>query len=72
MKNHYQPIEGYPDLVKDARTGMILNINNDKIMQSCKIREQKIKERQELESLKADVQDIKLMLRKLIETRSDA
>jgi hypothetical protein len=72
MKNPYQPIEGHPDLVKDVRTGMILNINNDKIMQSRKIREQKIKERQELESLKADVQDIKQMLQKLIETRSDA
>ena len=72
MKKHYQPIEGHPDLVKDTRTGMILNINNDKIMQSRKIREQKIKERQELESLKADIQDIKQMLQKLIETRSDA
>lgn len=72
MRKSYQPIEGHPDLVKDTRTGMILNINNDKIMQSRMIREQKVKERQELEALKTDVQDIKLMLQKLIEIRSDA
>lgn len=72
MRKSYQPIDGYPDLVKDAKTGIILNINNDKILQSQKIRDQKVKERQELETLKSDVQDIKQMLQKLLEIRSDA
>lgn len=68
----FNPVEGHPDLVKDPNTGMILNINKDKIMQGRKIREQRAKEREELEALKADVQDIKQMLQKLIEIRSDA
>lgn len=66
------PISDYPDFVKDEKTGMILNINNDKIMQSRKIREQRAKEREELEALKSDVQDIKEMLRKLLENSSNA
>lgn len=68
----YTQVDGHPDLVKDPTTGMILNINKDKIMQSRMIREQRVKERQELENLKADVQDIKQMLQKLLEIRSDA
>ena len=66
------PIVDYPDFVKDEDTGMILNINNDKITQTQKIREQKMKERQEIEALKSDVQDIKEMLRKLLENSSNA
>lgn len=60
------------DYVKDETTGMILNINKDKVMQNQKIREQRAKERQDIESLKSDVQDIKEMLRKLLENSSNA
>lgn len=66
------PITDYPDFVKDNDTGMILHINNEKVIQAQKIREQKTRERQEIEALKSDVQDIKQMLRKLLENSSNA
>lgn len=72
MKNRYQQVDGYPDLVKDLKTNMILNINTDRVMQARKIREQKAKERDEIEALKSDVKDIKQMLQKLIEISSNA
>ena len=68
----YMPIEGYPDLVKDIKTNMILNINKHKPLQARLVREQKMKEREELETLKADVSDIKQMLQQLLENKHNA
>ena len=68
----YMPIEGYPDLVKDMKTNMIVNINKEKAIQSRRIREQKLKERQEVDTLKADVSDIKRMLQQLLENKHNA
>lgn len=65
-------ISEHQDYVKDETTGMILHINKDKIMQNQLIREQKARERQDIESLKSDVQLIKEMLRKLLENSSNA
>lgn len=67
MDSRYLKVDGHPDLVKDARTGIILNINKDKVDQAIKIREKRTQERQELDQLKADVHDIKAMLLKLLE-----
>lgn len=66
------PVEGYPDLVKDMKTNMIVNINKEKAIQSRRIREQKLKERQEVDTLKADVSDIKRMLQQLLENKHNA
>jgi hypothetical protein len=68
----YMPVEGYPDLVKDMKTNMIVNINKEKAIQSRRIREQKLKERQEVDTLKADVSDIKRMLQQLLENKHNA
>lgn len=72
MSDKYIRIDGHPDLVKDPNTGMILNINNDKVNQALKLREQKRREKEELDQLKSDVNDIKQMLRKLLENSSNA
>lgn len=72
MTKNYRQVEGHPDLVKDSITGMIHNINKDKITQAKRARAQKIAERQELEKLKSDVNDIKQMLLKLLENKSNA
>jgi len=68
----YMPVEGYPDLLKDMKTNMIVNINKEKAIQSRRIREQKLKERQEVDTLKADVSDIKRMLQQLLENKHNA
>lgn len=67
--NNYKQVEGHPDLVKDPITGMILNINKDKINQAKRARAQKIAERQELEKIKSDINDIRQMLLKLLENK---
>ena len=67
--NNYKHVEGHPDLVKDPITGMILNINKDKINQAKRARAQKIAERQELEKIKSDINDIRQMLLKLLENK---
>jgi hypothetical protein len=71
MKN-YKPIDGYPDLVRDPITGMIHNINKDKISHVKRIRDQKIAERAEIEQIKTDISDIKQMLLKMLEKTPNA
>ena len=63
-------IEGYPDLVKDMDTGMILNINKEKIDKVKAIRAEKQKQQQEIDGLKSDVSDIKNMLQMLLDKGS--
>lgn len=61
------PVKGHPDLARDPRTGMIMNINKDKIRQELKKRERILHEQAELQQLKSDVNDIKAMLQQLLE-----
>ena len=67
-----KPITGHPGLVKDPVTGMIININTDKISKNKALREQRKQEREEIENLKSDVNDIKMMLKKLLESGTNA
>lgn len=69
---NFEKVDGYPDLLKDPKTGMIVNINTDKAKAVKAAREKKAKERAELDALKADVSDIKAMLGKLLEKITDA
>lgn len=67
MERKLLSIEGQADLVLDPNTNMILNINTTKAEQNKKLRDQKLKEQQKIESLESDVQEIKAMLQKLLE-----
>lgn len=64
---NYVPVKDHPDLVRDTNTGMILNINKSKTKQKRLEAAQRQKERQELDKLKSDVGEIKMMLQKLLE-----
>jgi hypothetical protein len=64
---NYVPVKDHPDLVRDMNTGMILNINKSKTKQKKLEAAQRQKERQELDELKSDVSEIKMMLQKLLE-----
>tara|TARA_Y100000389_G_scaffold165307_1_gene169437 strand:- start:1901 stop:2116 length:216 start_codon:yes stop_codon:yes gene_type:complete len=68
----YISVEGYPDLARDKSTGMILNINKDNTDAFIKKRDRELQQREEIETLKSDVQDIKMMLQKLIESFANA
>ena len=63
----YIPVKDRPDLARDLRTGMIVNINKSKTRQRQLELEQRQKEKDELEKLKSDVGEIKMMLQKLLE-----
>jgi len=65
--NRYFPVDGHPDLMKDPVTGMIVNINKDKINSIKEVRKRKAQEREEIEQMKSDISAIKTMLEKLLE-----
>jgi len=61
------PVKDHPDLAKDTTTGAIVNINRDKYLRQKKLQEQRKTQREELDTLKSDVQEIKMLLHKLLE-----
>ncbi len=63
----YIPVEGHSDLFRDASTGAIININKNKATKARLAREKILKEKQEIEELKSDVAEIKLLLKQLLE-----
>lgn len=71
MIRNTEKIKDHPDLVKDLDTGMILNINKDKVQKVKAERAAILQQRQELDALKSDVSDIKFMLQKLLENGSN-
>lgn len=64
-------VEGSPGLARDKNTGAILNINSTEISRIKELRnnqrELKKTERQEINQLKSDVEQIKMMLSQIIE-----
>tara|TARA_R100001126_G_C4752919_1_gene113924 strand:+ start:223 stop:438 length:216 start_codon:yes stop_codon:yes gene_type:complete len=64
-------IEGHPELARDPNSGMIVNINKSNSKRQIAIREQKLKERKEIDDMKSDISDIKTMLQTLIESKSN-
>ena len=63
----YIQVQGNSGLVRDRETGAILNANTTEI-QKARLKKNKEKQReQEIQELKKDVSDIKVLLTKLIE-----
>jgi hypothetical protein len=64
-------VDGHAGLVRDKNTGAILNINSNEIERIKELRrnqrEVKKSQEQEINQLKSDVFEIKMMLSKLIE-----
>ena len=64
-------VEGHSGLARDKNTGAILNINSNEIERIKELRrnqrELKKSQEQEINQLKSDVSEIKMMLSKLIE-----
>jgi hypothetical protein len=66
------PVKDNPDLARDAQTGMIVNINKNKHKQHLELIERKKKEKEEIQALKSDVQEIKMLLQKMLENGHNA
>ena len=63
----YIPVEGHTNLVRDAATGAIINIDKSKATKARKAREQVLREKEEIQELKQDVAEIKSLLKQLLE-----
>lgn len=66
------PVEGHPNLVRDMKTGLICNINKGKAEQYRQMRAKRMSEREEVNELKSEVQELKMMLQKLLENGHNA
>ena len=66
-RERYIQVEGNSGLVRDRTTGAILNANSTEI-QKARLKKNKDKQQeQEIQELKKDVSEIKVLLTKLIE-----
>ena len=66
-RERYIHVEGNSGLVRDRTTGAILNANSTEI-QKARLKKNKEKQQeQEIQELKKDVSEIKVLLTKLIE-----
>jgi hypothetical protein len=61
------PVKGNSSLVRDSRTGAIVNINTQEINDARERKALKQKDKQEIQDLKNDVAEIKQLLTKLVE-----
>jgi len=64
---NYIKIEGHNGYVRDKKSGAVLNTNKSEIEAAKKRKQQRATKEQELDNLKNEVSDIKIMLTKLIE-----
>lgn len=60
------PVEGYKNLFRDEKSGAIVNTDTIAYNQYIKMREEKRKNRQEIDEMKKDIGEIKLLLTELI------
>lgn len=65
--NNFLRVDGEVDFVKDKETGAILNTNRSEIQQARARKKARAQEKNELDNLKKDVGDIKIMLAKILE-----
>jgi len=60
------PIEGHKNLYRDENTGAILNADNIGYNNYLKLRDEKLKQKNEIENLKKELSEIKSLLKELI------
>ena len=63
----YKQVEGYKDLVRDTNTNAILNTNRRAYEAAVERNKRIDREKEEINILKQDVNEIKDMLQKLLE-----
>ncbi len=64
------PVEGHPNLYRDEKTGAIINCDENAYSQYVNSIINRQNQKQEIESLKSEVNEIKTLLKELInETR---
>tara|TARA_Y100000004_G_scaffold148385_1_gene169865 strand:- start:442 stop:660 length:219 start_codon:yes stop_codon:yes gene_type:complete len=59
------PVKGHSNLFRDRETGAIVNTDKSGYRNYMRMKEQKMREKQELDTIKSDIEEIKLLLRQL-------
>ena len=59
------PVEGEPNLFRDRNTGAIINTDNAGYTQYMKMKQRRQTEREELATLKKDIEEIKSLLKEI-------
>ena len=61
------PVEGHRNLYRDERSGAIVNTDTIGYSQYIKIKSEKQKQKEELDQIKNDINEIKSLLKELID-----
>jgi hypothetical protein len=64
--NNLIPIEGHSGLYKDKDSGGIVDINTVEYSQYIKSRSERKKQKDEIENIKSDINEIKLLLKEIL------
>jgi hypothetical protein len=67
MSNRFVKVEDNEHLVKDKKTGAVININKSDTERVLHVRRKQQQEKKEIENLKREVSDIKGMLQTILE-----
>ena len=59
------PVEGEPSLFRDRNTGAIINMDTSGYAQYKRMKQRRQTEREELDTLKKDIEEIKSLLKEL-------
>lgn len=60
------PVEGHSNLFRDKKTGAILNRDRTAYINYLRLKEQKQNEKNEIENIKKDIDEIKSLLKEII------
>ena len=59
-------VEGHQHLYRDEKTGAIINTDDNGFAQYKKMKSAKLNERQEIEKIKEDIEEIKFLLKQIV------
>ncbi len=60
------PVEGHKNLFRDENTGAIINCDSAGYSQYMRLKDQKKRERDEIDEIKKDIDEIKSLLKELV------
>ena len=60
-------VEGYPDFIKDLRTGAVINTNVPEIRKARLLKKKRKDDHEKIETLAQEVRELKALLQKVIE-----
>lgn len=64
--DNFIPVEGHHNLFRDKTTGAIVNQDRSAYLNYIRMREMKQKEKNEIDEMKKDIDEIKSLLKELI------